>query len=394
MSKQASNLNPRIFNMELFDVYPLLDLEPVKAQGNYIFTADGTKYLDFYSGHGVISIGHSHPHYVNEINGQLRDIGFYSNSVQNPLQQRLAEKLGRISGYKDYQLFLSNSGAEAVENALKVASFHNERSKVIAFKGSFHGRTSAALSVTDGDKYAAPINKGSEVIFLELNDVDGLKKELARGDVCAVVIEGIQGIGGINIPDDDFLRTISQHCDETDTLLICDEIQSGYGRTGHFFAHQHAGIKADIVTVGKGMGNGFPVAGTIIHPDIEPFYGQLGSTFGGNHLACAAASAVLDVIENETLMDRATQLGDTLLKKLSILPEPKEVRGRGLMIGIEFPFAIKELRNTLIEEGQILTGVSSNPNVLRLLPPLAITDNEVSTFINALKNALSLIKAS
>ncbi|WP_372633722.1 aspartate aminotransferase family protein [Fodinibius sp.] len=380
--------------MELFDVYPLLDLEPVKAQDHYVFTADGTKYLDFYSGHGVISIGHSHPHYINEVNSQLRDIGFYSNSVKNPLQQKLAEKLGRISGYEDYQLFLSNSGAEAIENALKVASFHNEKSKVIAFKGSFHGRTSAALSITDGDKYSAPINKGSEVTFLELNDGDGLEQELVQGDVCAVVIEGIQGIGGINIPDDKFLRAVRERCTETDTLLICDEIQSGYGRTGSFFAHQHAGIKADIVTVAKGMGNGFPVAGTIIQSDIEPFYGQLGSTFGGNHLACAAATAVLDVIESENLMDRATQLGDTLLNSLSTLPEPKEVRGRGLMIGIEFPFAVKELRRVLIEEEHILTGVSSDPNVLRLLPPLTITRNEVATFLDALKNALSLSKVS
>ncbi|SHE92037.1 acetylornithine aminotransferase [Fodinibius roseus] len=380
--------------MELFDVYPLLDLEPVKAQDHYVFTADGTKYLDFYSGHGVISIGHSHPHYINEVNNQLRDIGFYSNSVKNPLQQKLAEKLGRISGYDDYQLFLSNSGAEAIENALKVASFHTKKSKVIAFKGSFHGRTSAALSITDGDKYSAPINKGSEVTFLELNDSDGLEQELEQDDVCAVVIEGIQGIGGINIPDDEFLRLVRERCTETGTLLICDEIQSGYGRTGAFFAHQHAGIKADIVTVAKGMGNGFPVAGTIIHPDIEPFYGQLGSTFGGNHLASAAASAVLDVIESENLMDRATQLGNTLLNSLSTLPEPREVRGRGLMIGMEFPFAVKELRRVLIEEEHILTGVSSDPNVLRLLPPLTITSKEVTIFINALKSALSLSKVS
>lgn len=381
--------------MELFDVYPLLDLEPVKAQDYYIYTADGSKYLDFYSGHGVISIGHSHPHYINEINGQLRDIGFYSNSVKNPLQHKLAEKLGRISGYKSYQLFLSNSGAEAVENALKAASFHNEKSGVVAFKNCFHGRTSAALSITDGDKYSAPINvnKESDVTFLELNDLTGLRKTLAGGNACAVVIEGIQGIGGINIPDDDFLREARKLCTETDTLLICDEVQSGYGRTGRFFAHQHAGIQADIVTVAKGMGNGFPVAGTIIHPDIEPFYGELGSTFGGNHLACAAASAVLDVIENETLMDRATLLGDTLMKSLSALSEPTEVRGRGLMIGIEFPFAVRELRQVLMEEEQILTGVSSNPNVLRLLPPLTISKREATTFIHALKNALSHCKA-
>ncbi|SMO56544.1 aspartate aminotransferase family protein [Fodinibius sediminis] len=376
--------------MELFDVYPLLDLEPVKAQDHYIYTADGERYLDFYSGHGVISIGHSHPHYINEINSQLRDIGFYSNSVKNPLQQQLAEKLGEISGYEGYQLFLSNSGAEANENALKAASFHNKNSKVIAFKKAFHGRTSAALSITDGDKYVSPINPKGEVTFLELNDLEGLSKELSQNDVCAVVIEGIQGIGGIHIPDDEFLQEVRQLCTDTNTLLVCDEIQSGYGRTGHFFAHQHAGIQADIVTVAKGMGNGFPVAGTIIHPDIKPFHGQLGSTFGGNHLACAAATAVLDVINSENLMERAAQLGSTLMNSLASFPEVNEVRGRGLMIGIEFPFAIKELRQVLIQEEKILTGVSSNPNVLRLLPPLIITQNEVATFINAMKNALSL----
>lgn len=380
--------------MELFDVYPLLDLEPVKAQDFYIYTADGERYLDFYSGHGVISIGHSHPHYINEINRQLRNIGFYSNSVKNPLQKQLAKKLGRISGYDDYHLFLCNSGAEAIENALKVASFHNERSKIVAFKGAFHGRTSAAIGITDNDKYSAPVNKRSETTFLELNDWEGVCNEVSKGDVCAVVIEGIQGIGGIRIPDDDFLRKTRQLCTETGTLLICDEIQSGYGRSGQFFAHQYAGIKADIVTVAKGMGNGFPVAGTIIHPDIEPFYGQLGSTFGGNHLACAAASAVLDVLENENLLERAAQLGSTLMDSLSTITEATEVRGRGLMIGIEFPFPIKELRQTLIREEHILTGVSSNPNVLRLLPPLIITKNEVTQFVTALKNALTLCKVS
>lgn len=374
--------------MKLFDVYPLLDLEPVKAQDHYIYTVDGKKYLDFYSGHGVISIGHSHPHYINEINRQLRDIGFYSNSVKNPLQQKLADRLGALSGYDDYQLFLCNSGAEAIENALKVASFHNGRSKVVAFKKAFHGRTSAALSITDGDKYAAPINKGGEVTFLELNDLSGLEKELSQHDVTAVVIEGIQGIGGIHIPDDDFLRSVRTLCTETGTLLICDEIQSGYGRSGHFFAHQYADVQADIITVAKGMGNSFPVAGTIIHPDIEPFYGELGSTFGGNHLACSAAIAVLNVLENENLIDRAARLGQHLLNTLSDVPQIEEIRGRGLMIGLEFSFPIKELRQRLIREEHILTGVSSNPNVLRLLPPLCITKNETTRFVNALRNTL------
>lgn len=374
--------------MKLFDVYPLLDLEPVKAQDHYIYTVDGKKYLDFYSGHGVISIGHSHPHYINEINRQLRDIGFYSNSVKNPLQQRLADRLGALSGYDNYQLFLCNSGAEAIENALKAASFHNGRSKVVAFKKAFHGRTSAALSITDGDKYAAPINKGGEVTFLELNDLSGLEKELSQHDVTAVVIEGIQGIGGIHIPDDDFLRSVRTLCTETDTLLICDEIQSGYGRSGHFFAHQYADVQADITTVAKGMGNGFPVAGTIIHPDIEPFYGELGSTFGGNHLACSAAIAVLNVLENENLIDRAARLGQHLLDTLADVPQIEEIRGRGLMIGLEFSFPIKELRQRLIREEHILTGVSSNPNVLRLLPPLCITKNETTRLVNALRNTL------
>lgn len=375
--------------MQLFDVYPLLDLEPVNAGGAYIYTADGTKYLDFYGGHGVISVGHTHPQYVQNISQQLQKLGFYSNSVQNSLQQQLAQKLGSLSGYDDHQLFLCNSGAEANENALKAASFHNGRSKVVTFKQSFHGRTSAAIGITDNDQYAAPVNKRSETVFLELNDWESLEDELSNRDVCAVVMEGIQGIGGIHMPNKDFLQKMRTLCTETNTVLILDEIQSGYGRSGYFFAHQHANIQADIVTVAKGMGNGFPVAGTIIHPDIEPFHGELGSTFGGNHLACAAALSVLNILEKENLIQHAAETGSYLIKKLSLLPTVKEVRGMGLMIGIEFPFPIKKMRSMLIKDHHILTGVSSNPHVLRLLPPLTITKQQTDHFIDVLDTILT-----
>lgn len=372
--------------MQPFDVYPLLDLEPVKGEGSYVYTRDGTRYLDLYGGHAVISVGHSHPHYINRISRQLHAIGFYSNSVQNELQAQLADRLGRLSGYDDYQLFLCNSGAEAIENALKMASFHNGRSKVVAFRGAFHGRTSAAISITDNDRYAAPINKSGEVLFLELNNHAALEEALAGGDVCAVVIEGVQGIGGIRVPDASFLQQARQLCSQHGTVLICDEIQSGYGRTGRFFAHQHAGITPDIITVAKGMGNGFPIAGTILSPRFEAVHGRLGSTFGGNHLACAAGIAVLEILENEQLVEHAAGIGSAFIERLSALPGLTEVRGRGLMIGLEFPNAVKELRHTLIDEHQILTGVSSDPNVLRLLPPLTISREETHTFINALKS--------
>lgn len=375
--------------MKIFDVYPLLDLEPVKAKGNYVFCDDGGKYLDFYGGHAVISLGHSHPHFVNKISKQLNDIGFYSNSVQNSLQRQLAKKLGKLSGYEEYQLFLCNSGAEAVENALKMASFHTGKSKVISFEKAFHGRTTTALSVTDKEEFTAPINKKEEVVFLELNDIKRLEKELMRDDVCAVIIESIQGIGGIHIPNDNFLKKAEALCQRYETVLICDEIQSGFGRTGKFFAHQHAGIKPDIITVAKGMGNGFPVAGTILSPNFDAKHGRLGSTFGGNHLACAAATAVIEVLETEQLIRNAANIGKKLMSDLSNLPEVKEVRGRGLMIGVEFPYPVKELRQKLINEEQILTGVSSNPNVLRLLPPLGIQIREVDQFINAMNNILN-----
>ena len=375
--------------MEIFDVYPLLDLEPVKGQGNYIFCDNGKKYLDFYGGHAVISIGHSHPHYVNSITQQLNNIGFYSNSVQNPKQKEVAQKLGDLSGYDDYQLFFCNSGAEAIENALKMASFHNGKSKVISFKKAFHGRTTSALNITDKDAYTAPINQTSEVAFLEMNNLAALKKEINNDDVCAVVLEPIQGIGGIRVFDSDILNEVSKLCKKNDVVFICDEIQAGFGRTGQFFAHQHADIQPDIITIAKGMGNGFPVAGTILSPDFEAEYGRLGSTFGGNHLACAAANAVLDVIEDEQLTKNAANVGTTFMKNLSELPQIKEVRGRGLMIGIEFPFPIKKLRHALIDEEQVITGISSNPNVLRLLPPLTITQKETDQFVEAIKSVLT-----
>ena len=375
--------------MEIFDVYPLLDLEPVKASGNYVFCDDGNNYLDFYGGHAVISIGHSHPHYVDRITEQLNKLGFYSNSVQNPLQAKVAAKLGKLSGYDDYQLFLCNSGAEAIENALKMASFQNGKSKVVSFEKAFHGRTTSALNITDKDAYTAPINQSSEVVFLEMNDLEAVKAEINKGDVCAVVLEPIQGIGGIRLFDDSFLQEVSQLCKTHNVVLICDEIQSGFGRTGKFFAHQHAGIQPDIITVAKGMGNGFPVAGTILSPEFEAKHGRLGSTFGGNHLACAAITAVLEVIEDEQLIENAAQIGGQLLDLLADLPQVKEVRGRGLMIGVEFHFAIKELRHRLIEEEHVITGVASNPNVLRLLPPLTITEQEATQFANAIQNVLT-----
>ncbi|MDZ7682224.1 MAG: aspartate aminotransferase family protein [Fodinibius sp.] len=375
--------------MKIFDVYPLLDLEPVKAKGIYVFCDDGNKYLDFYGGHAVISIGHSHPHYVHTIAEQLENLGFYSNSVQNPLQKRLAAKLGELSGYDDYQLFLCNSGAEAIENALKMASFQNGKSKVVSFKKAFHGRTTSALSITDKDAYTAPINQSSEVVFLEMNDLDAVENEISQGDVCAVVLEPVQGIGGIRLFEDSFLQEVNRLCNKHDVVLICDEIQAGFGRTGKFFAHQHAGIQPDIITVAKGMGNGFPVAGTILSPDFEAKHGRLGSTFGGNHLACAAVTAVLEVIEDEQLIENAAQVGGQLLDRLAGLPQIKNVRGRGLMIGLEFPYPIKELRHRLIEEEHIITGVSSNPNVLRLLPPLTISEKEAAQFVTAMQNVLT-----
>lgn len=377
--------------MNLFDVYPLFDIHPVKGEGCYVFDAQNTPYLDFYGGHAVISIGHSHPYFVNKISRQLESLAFYSNSVQNPLQQELASKLGTTSGCEDYQLFLCNSGAEANENALKLASFYNGRTKVIAFHKAFHGRTSAAVNSTDNEKIKAPINKTYEVEFHHLNQIDSVKKSLAKGDVCAVIIEGIQGIGGIYVPTPEFLEELQLLCNQYQSILILDEIQSGYGRSGKFFAFQYSNITPDLITVAKGMGNGFPIGGVLIHPKFESKYGLLGTTFGGNHLACAAGIAVLDIIIAEELMEDAAFNGAKLMKQIAEVSGIKEVRGKGLMIGIEFDFSIKELRKQLLFDHQVFTGSSSDPNVLRLLPPLNVGDTEIDLFVNSLKAAVENI---
>lgn len=373
--------------MKLFDVYPLFDINIVKGKGCRVWDDKDNEYLDLYGGHAVISIGHCHPHYVEMIQKQVAELGFYSNSVINKLQEKLAERMGEVSGYEDYSLFLINSGAEANENALKLASFHTGKKRVISFLKSFHGRTSAAVRITDNPKIVAPINEGIDVTFLELNDLNGVCAELNKGDVCAVIIEGIQGIGGIKVPDNTFMQELRKVCTETGTILILDEIQSGYGRSGKFFAHQYAGIRPDIITVAKGIGNGFPMGGVLISPMFTPVYGMLGTTFGGNHLSCAAALAVLDVIQNEKLMENATKVGAHLMEELKKFPQIKEVRGEGLMIGLEFAEPIKEIRSKLLFEQKVFTGVSGT-NVIRLLPPLSLSIAEADEFILRLKNVL------
>lgn len=373
--------------MKLFDVYPLFDIEIVKGEGCYTYDAEGNKYLDLYGGHAVISVGHSHPHYLNALQEQASKLVFYSNSVINSLQQKLADKLGKISGYDDYQLFLINSGAEANENALKLASFHTGKKRVIAFGKAFHGRTSLAVEATDNPKIIAPINASNHVTFLPLNDIDAVKAELEKGDVCAVIVEGIQGVGGIRIPTAEFLHGIRQLCDEYDAVMILDEIQSGYGRSGKFFAHQHSGVRPDIITIAKGIANGFPMGGVLISPKFVPVYGQLGTTFGGNHLACAAAIAVLEIFENENLVENARKVGEYLITELKKFPQIKEVRGEGLMIGMEFDYPVKELRSRLIHEQRVFTGASGT-NVVRLLPPLVLTMEQAADFITRFKKAL------
>ena len=373
--------------MNLFDVYPLFDINIVKGKGCHVWDENGTEYLDLYGGHAVISIGHAHPHYVEMISNQVAKLGFYSNSVINKLQQEVAARLGKISGYDDYSLFLINSGAEANENALKLASFHNGRIKVISFSKAFHGRTSLAVEATDNPKIIAPINANEHVTYLPLNDTEAMKVELAKGDVCAVIIEGIQGVGGIKLPTTEFMQELRKACTENGTILILDEIQSGYGRSGKFFAHQYTGIKPDIITVAKGIANGFPMAGVLISPMFTPVYGMLGTTFGGNHLACAAALAVLDVIEQEQLIENAATVGTYLIEELKKFPQIKEVRGEGLMIGMEFETPIKELRTKLLKEQKVFTGVSGT-NVIRLLPPLCLSMEEATEFLNRLKKIL------
>lgn len=368
--------------MKLFDVYPLWNIEPVKGQGCHIWDKEGNEYLDLYGGHAVISIGHCHPTYNKMLKEQVDNLGFYSNAVQNGLQKRLAEELGEICGYPDYNLFLCNSGAEANENAFKVASFNTGRKKILAIKKAFHGRTSGAVEATDNPKIQAEFNKNNNVTFVPLNDIEAARMELEKREYAALVIEGIQGVAGIFVPDSNYLNSLRKICDETGTLLILDEIQSGYGRTGKFFAHQYSGVKADIITVAKGIGNGFPLSGVIISPKIEASYGMLGTTFGGNHLACTAAIAVLKVMKEENLIENAAIVGQYLMAQLKGHKAIKELRGKGLMIGIELNEGFTTLRNRLLFEKHIFTG-GAGANVIRLLPPLCITKEIADQFITA-----------
>ena len=373
--------------MKLYDVYPLFDVNIVKGEGCRVWDDKGTEYLDLYGGHAVISIGHAHPKYVNYISKQVGTLGFYSNSVINTLQSKVAEMLGKISGYEDYNLFFINSGAEANENALKLSSFKNGRTRVIAFNKAFHGRTSLAVEITDNPKIIAPINNNGHTTYLPLNDIEAVRAELAKGDVTAVIIEGIQGVGGIRIPDAGFLQELQKECNATGTTLILDEIQSGCGRSGKFFAHQWAGIRPDIITQAKGIGNGFPIGCVLISPKFQAVYGELGTTFGGNHLACAAAQAVLEVMEEEHLTENVNKVGDYLMEELKKIPQIKEVRGKGLMIGMEFEEPIKEIRRRLLFEEHVFTGVSGT-NVIRLLPPLTLTMEQAEEFIARFKRVL------
>ncbi|MEM7368877.1 MAG: aminotransferase class III-fold pyridoxal phosphate-dependent enzyme [Bacteroidota bacterium] len=375
--------------MQLFDVYPLFDVAPVRAEGCYLWDASDQQYLDLYGGHAVISIGHAHPHYIKLIRKQIERIGFYSNSVKNPLQAELAEKLGELAAYPDYRLFLCNSGAEAIENALKLASFQTKRKKVLFLERSFHGRTSAAVGITDNPKIQAPVNYIENAARIGFNDISQLEAHLATETYCAVVIEGIQGVGGIHMPSDAFLQAARELCNLTQTVLILDEIQSGYGRTGKFFAHQHAGIKADLITIAKGMANGFPIGGVLIGPQFDSWHGMLGTTFGGNHLACAAAIAVLDVLKSEKYIEETAVAGTYAIEKLRSIPGIKEVRGLGWMIGIELNQPAKAVRLRLLKEHQIFTGSSSQANVLRLLPPLCVTKEQFDNFFDALTLVLS-----
>ena len=378
--------------MNLFDVYPLYNITPVKAVDCTITDENGVEYLDLYSGHGVISIGHTQPHYVAKLKEQLDNIGFYSNAIQNPLQVELAQKLGELSGYDDYALFLCSSGAEANENALKLASFHNGKSRVIAFDNSFHGRTSAAVAVTDNKKIVAPINAQQVVTFLPLNQIDLVETELQKGDVCTVIIEGIQGVGGLDEGTTEFFQALEKLCKQYEAVLILDEVQSGYGRSGKFFAHQYHNIKADIICLAKGMGNGFPIGGILIAPHFKASYGLLGTTFGGSHLACAAGIAVLDVIKNEKLMDNVNAVSEYFMKAIQQVPEIIKVKGKGLMLGVEFDFDVSALRKKMIVEKHIFSFFSNNKNLLRILPPLTITTAAIDTFIVALKESLAELK--
>ena len=375
--------------MNLYDVYPLMDVTIDRGQGCKVWDDKGQEYLDLYGGHAVISIGHCHPHYVDMMMRQLGKLGFYSNSVINPLQQQLAERLGKVCGYEDYQLFLVNSGAEANENALKLASFHNGRTRVLSAEKAFHGRTSLAVEATANPKIIAPINANGHVTYLPLNEIEPWRAEIEKGDVCAVIIECIQGVGGIRMVEENFLKELRALCDKYGTVLVCDEIQCGYGRSGKFFAHQYLGVKPDMITVAKGIANGFPMSGLLISPKFTPVYGQLGTTFGGNHLGCAAALAVLDVIEEEGLVQNAAEVGEYLIGRLcnENLPHVVDVRGRGLMIGIELDQPYKEIRTRLVKEQHCFTGCSGT-NVIRLLPPLCMTKADADDFIERFKAVL------
>lgn len=377
--------------MQLYPVYPLFDINIVKGEGCHVWDSEGQEYLDLYGGHAVISIGHCHPHYVEKLTQQLNTLGFYSNSVINRLQEQLAERLGKACGYDNYQLFLVNSGAEANENALKLASFHTGRKRILAASKAFHGRTSLAVEATDNPKIVAPVNANGHVQFLPLNDLEAFQSELAKGDVAAVMVECIQGVGGIRLATSEFMQGLRKACSENGTVLICDEIQCGYGRSGKFFAHQHTGVRPDIITCAKGIGNGFPMGAVLISPQFKAVFGQLGTTFGGNHLACAAALAVLDVIEEEHLVENAASVGSYLLAQLKTLaaetPSIVDVRGEGLMIGIEFSDSIKTLRTRLVKEQHVFTGAAST-NILRLLPPLSLTKAEADDFLSRLKQVL------
>jgi len=374
--------------MSLFNVYPLFDITPVSAKDVYVYDDKGVEYLDLYGGHAVISIGHSHPKYVSAITHQVEKLGFYSNAIQNPLQTELADKLEVLSGCKDYQLFLCNSGAEANENALKLASFHNEKHKILAFKNSFHGRTSAAVAATDNPKVVAPLNAQQEVDFVELGNLDAVENILKENNTCAVIIECIQGVGGLDQSTTEFYQGLDKLCKQYNTALIADEVQSGFGRTGDFFAFQKHNITPDIISIAKGMGNGFPVGGILIHPSIKASFGLLGTTFGGNHLACAATLSVLEVIEEEHLMQNVAEIEAYFHGKAKTLPNLKSIKGRGLMLGLEFDFPISELRKKLIFNHHIFTGSAKNPNLIRILPPLTIQKKHIDVFFDALKKEL------
>ncbi len=378
--------------MPLFDVYPLYNVTPVSGKDILVYDNEGTEYLDLYGGHAVISIGHAHPNYVEAITNQVNTLGFYSNAIQNPLQKQLADKIEVLSGCKDYELFLCNSGAEANENALKLASFKTGKKRVLAFSNGFHGRTSAAVAATDNKNIIAPINAQQAVTILPLNDVEGVKRELEKGDVCAVIVEFIQGVGGLDQGTTEFFEQVDALCKANNTMFIADEIQCGYGRSGKFFAFQHYKVTPDIISLAKGMGNGFPIGGILIHPDIESKYGMLGTTFGGNHLACAAGLAVLNTIEEEKLIENTNDISEYFIGIAKTIPQIKNIKGRGLMLGLEFDFEVGDLRKELIYNYKIFTGGASNNKLLRILPPLTIKKEHVDQFFDALTKVLTEIK--